>query len=125
MQHGPDAVRYTVATVVVLAVPVLVLVGLVGAFADGIGVFETVLLSVINPIAILGAARAMLEPEFFGRRGQLVAGLSAVALCANALAAGFIAGGLSEGDVEVPVIFAIPFLAFCVYAGGLVITRGR
>ena len=115
LRHGPDPVRYTVATVVVIAVPVLLLVGLVGAFAERVGGFETVLLAVINPIGILGAARSMLEPEFFARWGHLGLGAAAVALAANTIAAVFIGAGLSEGDIEVPIIFAVPFAVFCAY----------
>lgn len=123
MRHGPDPIRYSVASVVVLGVPVLLLVGLVGAFADGVGAFETVLLAVVNPIAILITARAMLEPDFFERRGDVAAGVSTAALCANAIAAVFIGSGLSEGDVEVPIIFGIPFALFCLYVAGLLLAR--
>lgn len=123
LRHGPDPIRYTVATVVVIAVPVLLLVGLVGAFADRIGGFETVLLAVINPIAILLAAGSMLEPDFFARRGSIALGAAAIALAANTIAAVFIGAGLSEGDIEVPIIFAVPFAVFCAYAGLLSVLR--
>ena len=114
---GIGAVRWIVAAVVVVFVPILVLIGIVGQFADGGTVAERVLLAVINPVAIVLAARTMLDDDFYARRLVWAGGAAAIALVANALAALSISQGWSSGDVEIPLIFGIPFVAFVPYAG--------
>lgn len=109
-------VRWVVAAVVVLYVPILVLVGIVGQFADGATIAERILLGIVNPIAILLAARVMLDDDFYATRLAIAGAAGAVALVANAVAALSIAQGWSTGDVEIPLIFGIPFAAFVPYA---------
>ena len=109
-------VRWAVAAVVVLFVPILVLVGIVGQFADGGTIAERILLGVVNPVAIVLAARTMLDDAFYARRLAWAGAAGAVALIANAVAAVSIAQGWSTGDVEIPLIFGIPFVAFVPYA---------
>lgn len=112
---GLPALRWLVAAIVVPFVPVLVLVGLIGPFADGTTAIEVILLVVVNPLAVLGAAWAMLDDAFFAQHRLRATAAAAFALVANASFAMAIANGTSAGDVEIPLIFAVPFVVFVPY----------
>jgi len=96
--------------VVILGAPMLCLVGLVGAFADGANLFERVLLAGLNPLAGVAAAWSVVDDDAPERRWVTV--LAAAALVGNVVAAIAIAVGWSTGDFELPLIFAVPFLAY-------------
>lgn len=112
-------IRWAITAVVVPFVPIFFLVGLVGPFAEASTPIDIVLLAVVNPIAIAAAAWAMLDESFFARRRSAAVAVSAFALIANLSFAVAISTGASSGDVEIPLIFAAPFVAFVVYGGAL------
>jgi len=88
----------------------LCLIGLVGAFADGANWFERVLLAGLNPVAAVAAAWSVIDDDAPERRW--VTALCAAALVGNVIAAIAIAVGWSTGDFELPLIFAVPFVAY-------------
>jgi len=108
---GPAGLRWLATTIIVFCAPILLLVGLVGLFGDRATVIERLLIGVLNPIAGVAVTWAMLDEEFFRNWRDWVARLAAVALIGNLIAAVSIGMGWSEGDVELPIIFAMPFVA--------------
>lgn len=113
---GQPGVRWFVAVIVVLFVPVVVMIGFVGLFADGQTIPERILLVVINPVASVSAAWAMLDDAFFKTRRKLVERITAVAVLANVISAVTLFAGLSDGDGEIPLILAIPSAAYLAYS---------
>lgn len=95
---------------VIIGAPMLCLIGLVGAFADGANLFERVLLAGLNPVAGIVAAWSVIDDDAPERRW--VTRLAGAALVGNVVAALAIGVGLSSGDFELPLIFAVPFVAF-------------
>lgn len=88
------------------------LVGLVGLFADGGGVFERALLALIHPAAALALIIA-LAARFPKRRLVVLAlALAFVNVAADAYIALAIAAGAIRGDFWLPLAFAaVPAIA--------------
>jgi len=93
----------------------LVLVALAALFAGRTVLWEQALIGVLNPIVGVVAAWAMLDDEFFVPRGRHVFLAATVMLVANIAAAVSIGAGWSDGDVEIPLILAIPFATYVLY----------
>lgn len=101
-----------VAIVVALFVPILFLVGIVGSFVEGTTALERILLGLINPIAIGLAGWALFADPLTTTISRIAMSAAGVAIVANLVAALSIASGWSDGDAELPLIFAIPFVVF-------------
>jgi len=108
-------VRGATTVVVVFCVPMLVLVALAGLFGGRAVLWEQALIGVLNPIVGLAVAWAMLDDEFFAPRGKPVFVAAAIMLAANTAAAISIGAGWSDGDAEIPLILAIPFVTYVLY----------
>ena len=104
------AFRAIAGAAVVFGLPILLLVGLVGLVADDATWFERLLLVVVNPVTIVVGARAVFDEQFWARQRarNWIPVLCVVAIVLNVIAAVLIASGAGEGDVELPIIFAVP-----------------
>lgn len=113
------ALRAIAGAASVFGLPTLLLVGLVGLVADDATWFERLLLVVVNPLTIIIGSRAVFDEQFWARQRsrKWIPTLCLVAIVLNAIAAVLIASGVGEGDVELPIIFAVPLAVI-----GLVLT---
>jgi len=95
---------------IIIGAPMLCLVGLAGAFADGTNLFERVLLAGLNPVAGIAGAWAVFDDDTPER--PWVLWLAVATFIGNIVAALAIAFEFSTGDFELPLIFAVPFIAY-------------
>ena len=97
---------------------------LVGAFADGGGIWERLILMLLHPLGAAGVLLLVLAPRLTRNAVLAIAGLLLVIVIADLALAQRIAAGAVKGDWELALIFAAVPAVSIVYAMSLVGTGG-
>ena len=103
----------------VLAIVQIVLAGftaLVGAFADGGGIWSRLLIVLLHPLCAAGLLLLVLLPKPATVTVLAIAALLAVNVIADLSVALMIAGGAVKGDWPLPLIFSVIPAIGVVYA---------
>ena len=97
---------------------------LVGAFADGGGIWERLILMLLHPLGAAGVLLLVLAPRLTRNAILAIAALLLVIVIADLALAQRIAAGAVKGDWELALIFAAVPAVSIVYAMSLVGTGG-
>ena len=100
------------------------LTALVGAFADGGGVWERLLLMLLHPLGAAGVLLLVLAPRLTRNATLCAAALLLVIVIADLALAQRIAAGAVKGDWELALIFSVVPAISIVYAMILLRTAG-
>ena len=95
---------------------------LVGAFANGGGVWERLILGVLHPLGATGVLLLVLAPGLSRNATLGIAALLLVVVVADLALAQRIAAGAVKGDWELAVVFAVVPVIGIVYAMSLLRT---
>ena len=87
---------------------------LAGAFADGGGIWQRLLLVLLHPLGAAGVLALVLRPRSARNATLAIAAILATVVIADLALAQRIATGLEKGDWELALIFAaVPALGLC------------
>ncbi len=100
------------------------LTALVGAFADGEGVWERLLLMLLHPLGAAGVLLLVLAPRLTRNAVLAIAALLLVIVIADLVLAQRIAAGAVKGDWELALVFSVVPVISIVYAMILLRTAG-
>ena len=100
------------------------LTALVGAFADGGGVWERLLLMLLHPLGAAGVLLLVLAPRLTRNAVLAIAALLLVIVIADLVLAQRIAAGAVKGDWELALIFSVVPVISIAYAMILLRTAG-
>lgn len=97
---------------------------LVGAFANGGGVWERLLVVLLHPLGAAGVLLLMLAPRLTRIATLAIAALLLVIVIADLALAQRIAAGAVKGDWELVLVFSVVPVISIAYAMGLLRTAG-
>ena len=117
--------RIALTALAVVQLIIAGLVGMVGLFADGGGVFSRVLLAVIHPVAAVALIVALAARAPKPRLDAIAVALALASVAADAYISLAILAGAIRGDAWLPLAFAaIPAIAVA-YLGARLLRKNN